>query len=586
MLWSSFEHHLTADRAIGMAGDHFAGVLEANGIAWSAVTDPAERRDIVLQILAQVPALWVWDNIEPVAGFPTDTPSAWTAGEQDELADVLRDLAQQTRCRMLLSSRRHERGWLRDLPARVPLPAMPMRESLQLAAALAARHGRSIADADWRPLLRFAAGNPLTITVVTGQALRENLITTEEIAGFVTRLQAGEAQPEARQDATLGRTRSLAASLDYGFAHAFTNAERSRLAVLHLFRDAVNVAVLQLMGERELCGEDTVPELAEMDRDMGITLLDQATDIGLLSSLGGGYYQIHPALPWYFNILCTTVYGQAKESAAQIAIRAYAKAIAALGDNYYEQAHSGRTAEILGMLRAEEANLLHALDYARAEGLWDPATGCLQGLNVLYERTGRNGEWTRLVAAITPDVTDHATGGPLPGREQEWGIVAGYRARLAEDARDWPAATTIWNALVRWRRHRAAEVLAAPSASLTRDQRTSIHNLATTISGLGIILLKQGDSGCLAHFQEALALDQRIGDRQGEAEVAGNLGSAHLNLPELRDLNQAERWFRHSLGMQTESDGPDGPGTYTYSPTSLWNGSMRPAAPGKPSRYY
>ena len=34
VLWSSFEHHLTADRVIGAAGDHFARVLKANGILW------------------------------------------------------------------------------------------------------------------------------------------------------------------------------------------------------------------------------------------------------------------------------------------------------------------------------------------------------------------------------------------------------------------------------------------------------------------------------------------------------------------------------------------------------------------------
>ena len=41
------------------------------------------------------------------------------------------------------------------LPARVRLPRMPIREAIQLAAALAARHGASLACADWRPLLRY-----------------------------------------------------------------------------------------------------------------------------------------------------------------------------------------------------------------------------------------------------------------------------------------------------------------------------------------------------------------------------------------------------------------------------------------------
>jgi hypothetical protein len=191
VLWSSFEHHVTADQAIGTAGDFFAPFLEASDIAWVAVTDPARRRDIVLQVLAQVPVLWIWDNVEPVTGFPGGTPSDWTQAEQDDLAALLRDLAQHTRCKVLVTSRRDERAWLGDLPARVQLPAMPMRESLQLAAALAARHGQTIAGEDWRPLLRYAAGSPLTINIVVEQALRAGLATTEAIREFVARLQAG-----------------------------------------------------------------------------------------------------------------------------------------------------------------------------------------------------------------------------------------------------------------------------------------------------------------------------------------------------------------------------------------------------------
>ena len=66
---------------------------------------------------------------------PGRQPSAWTAAEQDELVGFLRDLTQRTRCKVLLTSRRDEQAWLGDLPARLRLPPMPMRERLELAAA-------------------------------------------------------------------------------------------------------------------------------------------------------------------------------------------------------------------------------------------------------------------------------------------------------------------------------------------------------------------------------------------------------------------------------------------------------------------
>ena len=88
MLWSSFEHHLTADRAIGADG------RLPRRRCWKAAGSrgPGGHRtrpsagDIVLQVLAQVPVLWVWDNVEPVTGFPKGTPSDWTQAEQDDLA--------------------------------------------------------------------------------------------------------------------------------------------------------------------------------------------------------------------------------------------------------------------------------------------------------------------------------------------------------------------------------------------------------------------------------------------------------------------------------------------------------------------
>ncbi len=554
VLWSSFEHHLTADRVIGQAGDAFTPLLEANGISWAAITDPAQRRDIALQVLAQLPVLWIWDNVEPIAGFPEGTLSDWTTQEQADLASLLRDLAQQTKCKVLLTSRRDERTWLGGLPARVRLPRMPMREAIQLATALAARHGRTLVGADWRPLLRYAAGNPLTITVLVGQALREDVTTSEQVEAFVARLRAGEAELEPGEDESLGRTRSLAASLSYGFARAFTGPERSRLAVLHLFRDTVNTDALRFMGDPQFARDDTVPELAGLTRDSWIALMDRAASIGLLEPLGGGYYQVHPALPWYFTALFTTAYGPPGSPAAERATRRYATAIGDLGDYYHVQAERGGAAQVLGTLRAEEANLRHAFGLARAAGLWHAAVGCLQGLQTLHARTGRDGEWVKLVDAVTPDVTDPATGGPLPGRENQWNIITSYRVRLAMTARDWPAATSLQDALIAWNRDRAAGALAAPPDDLTPLQRGLIRSLAVFLEYLGHILREQGNPGCLPPFQEALELYQRIGDHFAEANLAVSLGTAYLSVPDLRDLDQAEQWYRHSLRLRDDGD--------------------------------
>lgn len=100
------------------------------------------------------------------------------------------------------------------------------------------------------------------------------------------------------------------------------------------------------MGEPHVTDEDAVPEFAGFTRDTGIALLDRAADIGLLTQLGGGYYKIHPALPWYFTTLFTTAYGPAGDPAAQRAARAYAKAIGLLGDFFHNHAESGHAVQV------------------------------------------------------------------------------------------------------------------------------------------------------------------------------------------------------------------------------------------------
>ena len=76
--------------------------------------------------------------------------------------------------------------------------------------------------------------------------------------------------------------------MSYGFAHAFTDAERGQLAVLHLFRDTADADVLRLMGDPDPPGKIRCHNWPGLTRDAAIALLDRAADIGLLTPLGGG----------------------------------------------------------------------------------------------------------------------------------------------------------------------------------------------------------------------------------------------------------------------------------------------------------
>ena len=64
-------------------------------------------------------------------------------------------------------------------------------------------------------------------------------------------------------------------------------------------------------------------------------------------------------------------------------------------------------------------------------------------------------------------------------------LITDYRVRLALQARDWPAATALQDAMIAWHRDQAAAALAVPAASLTPLQRSQIRNLALPLNDLG-----------------------------------------------------------------------------------------------------
>jgi tetratricopeptide (TPR) repeat protein len=530
VFFTSFEHKTTLDRVLDQVGQAFGKALERQRVHWLTL-EAADRRRVALAVLQQVPVFWIWDNVEPVAGFPKGTESQWSGDEQRELADFLR-AAPETKARFLLTSRRDEREWLHDLPARIELPPMQFHERLELARALAEKRGHRLTDVeDWRPLLEFTQGNPLTITVLVGQALRDRLRTRAQIEAFVERLRRGQAA--FHDESSEGRTRSLAASLNYGFEHAFNETERGQLALLYLFQGFVDVEALMTMGSAE--ADWCLPEVRGLTRERGVRLLDRAAEIGLLTAHGDGYYSIHPAVPWFLR----EQFERRGADASQAAFRSYVEAIGELG-SYYTRRYVNGNAAVIPALRAEEQNLLYARALARQNRWRHRVISAMQALQQLYAYTGRTGEWRHLVEEIVPEFVDPATGGPLPGCNEHWTFVSEYRVNLATRARDWALAERLQRQDIEWNRQQA----------LAGD-RASQRMLAAALGQLGRIQADTGAAECVDNLREAFEIATSVDDRPLASAVALNLGNAYLSAP---DLDRAEQWYRKSLDLRAAGD--------------------------------
>ena len=560
LLFASFDRHKPLKRVLDTIGQVFGDALEQVGVRWLTLSDE-QRRDVALQVAAQRPLVWIWDNIEPIAGFPPGTPSTWSEVEQNELADFLR-AARRTRARFVLTSRRDELGWLGDLPARVAVPPMPMRERVQLARALAEKYGRRLTEVDdWHPLLQFTQGNPLTITVLVGQALRDGIKTKTQMEAFVARLRAGEAVFE--DEPSEGRSKSLGASLSYGFEHAFSDSERKQLALMHLFQGFVDANALVWMGDPKYgwC----LPEVHALTHEAAIALLDRCAEAGLLTARGNGRYIIHAALPWFFKGLFETYYptlqnpqspteGRSESNQQCAAECAFANAMAELATMHVDEYVHGQR-KVMAALSEEEANLLNSRRLARSHGWWSAMMKTTQGLRFLYNSTGRHAAWVELVNEIVPDFIDPATDGPLPGREEHWSFVTEYRVGLAREAGQWAEAERLQGIRMNWERQRAASALAVPPATLDKEQRNAIRMLALSVEQWGDILLKKNDPGCVAVYEEAGSLLERIGDKAAAAHTYGSLGDAYYkNIPDHHDLSKAETYYWLSLGLYGKSD--------------------------------
>lgn len=555
VLLASFESHTDLTDLLNQIGQSVAPLLEAQGIHWSAVNDPGERRQLVLHILRHVPILWIWDNIEPVTGFPDGTESQWAAAEQDDLRDFLKQLKLDgaSKVNILLTSRRDEKKWLGGIPHRIPMLRMRNSDAAALTLTLGEEKRLTRSEiANWQPLLTYCAGNPLTLRVLVGQAARAGLRGRQRIADFVKAIRSGEQQIEDA-DEQQGRDKSLGASLDYGFRHAFTDDELPIVALLGLFQGTVDVAVLVFMGK---VAKPALPELKGKRKEYLTGLLERVKDIGLLTHLGGPWFSIHPALPWFLRQLFARHYdGQAGRSTCQTALHAWVEAVGIWSTYYSRQFVEGK-GDVIVLLELEETNLLYARRLARRHQWWSRVISSMQGLMMLYRYQGRSAEWARLVEEIVPDYCT-ADNKPVLGRDEDgYRIVMGYRVWLARDyERDLTKAAALQEKVIGFNRRQAATVLALPAdAPLDNAQRHLLHMLAVSLEGMGRILVTEGDSECVQHFQESILLDRRIVNKTGEATSEFNLGHAYMGLPDIRDLDAAEVAYQHSLDLRDPND--------------------------------
>jgi hypothetical protein len=306
VLLASFEGHTDLDDLLNQIAQTFSSVLESQGIQWSALNEPQKRRRVVIRILRLFPILWIWDNVEPVAGFPDGNESHWTPEEQNELREFLKQIKHDdgSQVHILLTSRRDEQKWLGGIPYRIQMPRMRNSDAARLALTLGKEKNLAPSEvANWQSLLDYCAGNPLTLRTLVSQAVRAGLNGRQHVLSFVEAIRSGEQDIEDI-DESEGRDKSLRASLTYSFGQAFKEEEIPLVALLHLFQGTVDADALKMMSKVPY----PLPEVDSFSSHAIDDILNRAKNSALLTHLHNTWFSIHPALPWFLGQLFARTY--------------------------------------------------------------------------------------------------------------------------------------------------------------------------------------------------------------------------------------------------------------------------------------
>jgi tetratricopeptide (TPR) repeat protein len=175
----------------------------------------------------------------------------------------------------------------------------------------------------------------------------------------------------------------------------------------------------------------------------------------------------------------------------------------------------------------------------------------MQGLRAIYDHQSRPSDWARLVAEVTPDFCTPEDDPICSDREEAYAMIMEYRVHLAHlHDRDLSLSAALNAKLVAWRRRDSATANLLPRwVPLGSYQRNSIRSLALSIGRQGRILMEMGSAKCVAAYEEAIRYYRRINDRDGEADMLNALGSAYVNVPDIRNPEAAETALRQVLTL-------------------------------------
>ncbi|NJM63113.1 MAG: tetratricopeptide repeat protein [Oscillatoriales cyanobacterium RU_3_3] len=493
----------------------------------SATTE--KQQDVVRKYLQTNPCLLIWDNFEPVNGFPQGNLPLLPDAERDSLKQFLKQL-RGGETWVLITSRREE-SWLDCGYALRGLKGLVQPDAEELAARILRGSGvdRAKLPGEYLELLKLLGGHPLSLRVV----LRH--LKSQTPVQLIEALRRGLDTFQGAQEE--GREKSLTVSLDYSFANLSEKA-RQHLPFLGLFCERVDAHWLNNFSAnpdsdwgqayRAVFGEN-------LQKSDWTGLLNEATAAGILEHLGETIYKIHPALPWYLRQQLDKMGSQEVISNLEKKLLVF---YAMLADNSHEDL-VGNAKQATFALQVEEPNLLQHLRLAEQQEEWAYALPILVALGQVYQRWGRKPEFKSLRERALKQIGIHWVQTKAKGQDafNFWMYLRGIDANEAIQSADLETARVIYQ-----------EIL----DELTALNDPSVNNkIAVVYQHLGILAKEQRRfDDAITFYHKAIQVFEYLRDVYSSAGVYHNLG---VLAQEQRRFDDAIAFYHKALQIKKDA---------------------------------
>lgn len=520
----SFEHGVGLSQVIGgigrrIGGDQFDQLLLG------------QQRQAVIQFLREHQCLLIWDNFEPVNGFPTGNEPLLPDSEREDLKQFLQDLS-EGQSWVLITSRRRE-DWLECSYQPLELRGLTQQDGQALARKILEQSGVEVSQlsSGYVGLLKYLGGHPLCLRVVLPHLKEES---PEQV---LEGLRRGKTELGGMEEES--RDKSLTASLAYSFSQLSERARR-HLPFLGLFVERVNLDWLETFSRapEDENGETYQQVFGQtLDRTGWESVLEEGRETGILDKRrhdGAGIYQLHPALPWYLRQHLKEFGGTERMQQLGDRLLVFYTSLAKI----YGQRLENLDDLAMRVLRIEEPNLLHQLRLAAHQGRWSKVLFLVLAIGGLYQQTNRRAEFRALREKALSQV----------GRDlrvaQEKGL---YGFSLWMHLKEEEANEALQLARLDEAKEIHQEILSELEGW---GDDTAASSIAHAYHQLGIVAEKQRQyEEAKRYFGKALEICEQTGDIHKTAGIYHHLGNV---AEEQRQYKEAERYYRKALEIDEQ----------------------------------